>query len=279
MNYRLSTKFPARRAWITGGASGLGKQLCLELAKDGWTIGFCDINADALQQTAEQIRAAGGKALPFVLDITDHLRYAEVIAQFLSQTEQNGLDVIINNAGVGDGCPFEEYSVENWQWIVGINQMGAIYGSRLCVPIFKRQQSGHIINIASAAAFINPPGMSAYNVTKAAVLSLSETLRIELAREGIGVSVVMPTFFKTNIMQHARGPEEGRVVAAKLMEMSGISANDVAQYVLKNAGKGNFRIILPFQARFLHIVKRLFPTLFYWLLNRLAAQRESLVQP
>lgn len=277
MKYHLSKKFSFRRAWITGGASGLGKQLCLELAQDGWIIGLCDINAEALQQTAHEITAAGGKPIPFVFDTSDHIAYEQAIQQFLRQTG-GGLDIIINNAGVGDGCPFEDYSIENWQWMVGINQMGVIYGCKLCVPVMKQQQAGHIINIASAAAFVNPPGMTAYNVTKAAVLSLSETLRIELAPNNIGVSVVMPTFFKTNIMQFSRGPEDGRKVATQLMQQSPVSANDVAQYVLKQTGKGNFRIILPFQARFLHTVKRLFPALFYRLLTRLAVQREAILK-
>lgn len=276
MNYQLSKKFSSRRAWITGGASGLGKQLCLELAKDGWTIGLCDINEAQLQNTAQEITRMGGKPIPFLLDTSDAKAYEQTIQQFLSQTN-GGVDIIINNAGVGDGSPFEEYSVENWQWMVGINQMGVIYGCKFCIPSMKQAQSGHIINIASAAAFINPPGMACYNVTKAAVLSLSETLRTELAPNRIGISVVMPTFFKTNIMQFSRGPEDGKVVAAKLMEMSSLSANDVARYVLQQAGKGNFKIILPFQARFLHTVKRFFPALFYKLLNRLAAQRESLL--
>lgn len=277
MNYQLSKKFHARRAWITGGASGLGKQLCLELAKDGWTIGLCDINEPLLQQTVQEINTLGGNAIPFLLDTSDAKAYEQTIQQFLSQTK-GGVDIIINNAGVGDGCMFEDYSVENWQWMVGINQMGVIYGCKFCVPIMKQQGFGHIINIASAAAFINPPGMACYNVTKAAVLSLSETLRIELAANNIGVSAVMPTFFKTNIMQFSRGPEDGRVVAAKLMEMSGLSANDVARYVLTQAGKNSFRIILPFQARFLHTVKRFFPALFNILLGRLAAKRESLIK-
>ena len=143
----------------------------------------------------------------------------------------------------------------------------------------KKARSGHIINIASAAAFVPSPNMAAYNVTKAAVRSLSETLYTELAPSNIKVSVVMPTFFKTNIMQYSRSGEEMKAVAKKMMEKSGKEASDIAQELLIKAGKGKLNIILPGQARFLYFIRRFFPSLFYRLIAGMAekalSQREK----
>jgi NAD(P)-dependent dehydrogenase (short-subunit alcohol dehydrogenase family) len=258
--YQLSSRYQQKRAFITGAASGLGKALCLELAADGWTIGISDINEIDLQQTADAIIKAGGKPLSFGLDVADADNYRMVAEKFLTETD--GIDLLVNNAGVGDGAVFEKYSLDNWQWMVGINQMGVIYGCHFFVPVMKKQQSGHIINIASAAAFSNAPTMSPYNVTKAAVLSLSETLLAELKQDNIHLSVVMPTFFRTNIVQYAKGTKEEKEIAKYLLATSGLEADEVAQTILKKAGNRKFYIVLPARSKFLYVFKRLFPSLF-----------------
>ena len=124
------------------------------------------------------------------------------------------------------------------------------------------QGGGYIINIASAASFSNAPYMSAYNVTKAAVRSLSESLYHELKPHNIGVSAVMPTFFQTNIMQHARGPKANHIFAKKMMERSKTSASEVAMEVLVKAGKGKMEIVLPQDARTNFFIKKFFPKFF-----------------
>lgn len=259
MSYKLSTTFPKKRAFITGSGGGLGRVLCLELASNGWTIGISDINEKGLAETAELIQKKGGKAVSFVLDVADSDQYSKVASQYLAQV--GGIDVLINNAGVGDGGVFGEYAVDNWKWIVGINQMGVIYGCHQFVPVMKQQKSGHIINIASAASFANLPSMSPYNVTKAAVVSLSETLYTELKGEGVGVSVVCPTFFKTNVMQHSRGNEAQKKAGQKMVDKSGIEPEEVAQKILRLSGKKTFYILHPFQATALFWFKRYFPNL------------------
>ncbi len=257
--YKLSTKFPKKRAFITGAGGGLGRVMSIELAGNGWTIGISDISEKGLQETAAMIEKAGGKAISFVLDVADSDKYAMVAQDYLSQT--GGIDLLINNAGVGDGGVFGEYAVENWKWIVGINQMGVIYGCHNFVPVMKQQKSGHVINIASAASFANLPSMSPYNVTKAAVVSLSETIYGELKGENVGVSVVCPTFFKTNVMQHSRGNEAQKAAGQKMVDKSGIEPIVVAQKVLNDAGKKTFYIIHPFSAKALFWTKRFFPNI------------------
>ncbi len=274
--YQLTKKFPKKRAFITGAATGLGKQFCLALAKENWTIGICDINEGKLQETAKEINQLGGKALAYGLDVSDEDNYKEVAQKFLAET--NGIDLLINNAGVGDGTVFEDYSLNNWKWMVGINQMGVIYGCHFFVPVMKKQQAGQIINIASAAAFSSAATMSPYNVTKAAVLSLSESLHAEITRHNVNISVVMPTFFRTDIVQYAKGNPDEIETARLLLATSGLEAEKVADYILKKAGNNKFYIILPKRARFFYILKRFFPNFFLWFNTRLYEHRDKLKQ-
>ncbi|GIV32931.1 MAG: short chain dehydrogenase [Chitinophagales bacterium] len=255
--YRLTKQFLSRRAFITGAASGLGKALSLQLAQDGWIIGVSDIAEEGLMETSRLIAQYGGRAIPFVLDVADRLRYEEVARQFLEQT--GGIDLLINNAGVGDGGLFEEYGLDNWEWIVRVNQMSVIYGCHFFIPVMKRQKSGHIINISSIASMTSAPLMGGYNATKAAVKAISETLYAELRPFGIGVSVVMPYFFRTNIIQYARGSYGTSDLAYYIVHSSKVSAEEVAIKILKRAGKKTFYILHPWQAWLFYLWKRFFP--------------------
>lgn len=257
MSYKLSKRFPKKRAFITGAGGGLGRVLSTELATNGWAIGISDINEAGLKETAEMIVKAGGKAHTYTLDVANSDQYETVAQEFL--TTAGGIDVLINNAGVGDGGIFGEYKTENWKWIVGINQMGVVYGCHNFVPVMKKQKSGQIINIASAAAFMALPTMAPYNVTKAAVLALSETLYAELMQDNVDVSVVCPTFFKTNVMQHSRGDQAQKKAGQKMVDKSGIEPIEVAQKILSEAGNKKFYIVHPFSAKVLFRIKRLFP--------------------
>ncbi|MCU0444838.1 MAG: SDR family NAD(P)-dependent oxidoreductase [Microscillaceae bacterium] len=257
MQYKLSQMYPQKRAFITGAASGLGKALAHELAQDGWTIGITDINYTKLLETATEIKNLGGKPLPYELDVADKNQYAEVAQDFLRQAQ--GIDVLFNNAGVGDGEEIGTYSLENWEWMIGINQMGVVYGSHFFVPTMKHQRSGHIINTGSAASFCAGARMATYNMTKAAVLSLTETMYVELADFNIRASCIMPYFFKTNIMQYARGSEEAQKMGKKMIEEAKMTAPEVAQEVLKKAAKGKLHILITPEARFLWAYKRFSP--------------------
>jgi NADP-dependent 3-hydroxy acid dehydrogenase YdfG len=254
--YKISQKYPQKRAFITGAASGIGKALALELAKDNWTIGIADINALELAYTAQSIMQSGGKALVFSLDISDKVQFAQVAEDFLAQTQ--GIDLLFNNAGVGDGDVFEYYSLDNWDWLVKVNLMGMIYGTHLFLPTFKKQKSGHIINLSSASAILGVAYIGPYAVTKAGIRSASETLYCELKEFGIGVSVVMPTFVKTNITQHARA-EKMRIIGNYSVSQSKITAQFLAQIILKKISKNKFYIVEPLEARILWFLTRFSP--------------------
>lgn len=258
--YLLSRSHPAKRAFITGAASGLGKAFCIELAKDGWNLGMADINVKELETAAAEINTFGGTTWLYPLDVSDKEQYAKVAQAFL--TDAGGIDLLFNNAGVGDGGAFEEYGLENYEWMVGINQMGVVYGCHYFIPAMKKQRSGHILNTASAAAIGCAPTMGAYNMTKAAVVAISETLYGELMDHNIQVSCIQPTYFRTNVVQYARGGELVKKATQLFIEKSGLEADTVAQEILNRAGKKELYIILPEAARKMSFFKRLAPTWF-----------------
>lgn len=258
--YILSKQHPQKRAFITGAASGLGKAFAVELARDGWTIGAADINAEALSVVTKELEALGAKVLPFVLDVSDREAYRQVASDFLAKA--GGIDLLFNNAGVGDGGAFEEYSLDNWEWMTRINQYSVIYGCHFFIPAFKKQGSGHILNTASLAAITCAPTMGAYNMTKAAVVALSETLYGELVDLNISVSCIQPAYFKTNIAQSARGGDMVRKMTQFFLDRSGLEPDVVAEEILHRAGKKELYIVLPKAARKMAMLKRLAPMWF-----------------
>jgi NADP-dependent 3-hydroxy acid dehydrogenase YdfG len=260
MIYQLSNHYPLKRAFITGSASGLGKALCHELAADGWTIGISDINQEGLVVTKQEIENLGGKAFTYNLDVSNREQYKQIANQFLNDV--GGIDVLVNNAGVGDGGNFEDYSLDNWEWMVRINQMSVVYGCHIFIPVLKKQKSGHIINIASLAAISCAPQMGAYNMTKAAVVAISETLYGELMDHNINVSCVQPSYFKTNIADQVRGGERIQKITKYLVERSGFQADEIAKEILVRVGRKELYVILPKVARKLWWFKRLMPMRF-----------------
>jgi len=256
---QFSKRYPKKRAFITGAASGLGLALCRALAVDSWTIGISDINGVALANTKSELESIGATIFDYGLDVSDKDQYLIVVEKFLADV--GGIDLLVNNAGVGDGGYVEEYGLENWDWLLSINLHGVIYGNALFIPTFKQQKSGTIINIASAAAFTSLPRMAAYNVSKAGVRALSETMSAELHSHGVQITCVMPTFFKTNVMQNARGNTDEVEMSKMIFATSDLTPERVAAYVLKKAGKGRFHVILPADAKFMFFMKQFFPSL------------------
>jgi short-subunit dehydrogenase len=258
--YQLSIRYPKKRAFITGAASGLGKAFALLLARDGWTLGLADLHESNLKQACIEVAAAGGVPQSFHFDVTDYEIYQQQADKFLLLN--GGIDLLFNNAGVGDGGHFEEYAIENYEWMIRVNQMSVIHGCHLFIPVFKQQRSGHILNTASIAAVSCAPTMGAYNLTKAAVLAISETLYGELFDYQIHVSCIMPSYFRTNIAQGSRGGEFVRKSTQYLLDKSNLEADRVADEVLVRAGKKELYIMVPAKAQKMGWLKRLAPMYF-----------------
>jgi NAD(P)-dependent dehydrogenase (short-subunit alcohol dehydrogenase family) len=266
----LARRFPAKRAFITGAASGLGFAMSRLLAQEGWSLGLLDLSASGLARAAAELRDAGALVTTFTGDVASAAFVADAIGQFAAA--HDGLDVLVNNAGVAVAGPIEATSVEDWNWIVGINLLGVVWGCRAAVPVLRRQGAGLIFNIASSAGFAAAPQMAPYNATKAAVVSLSETLASELAGTGIQTSVAMPGFFRTHLLDHMRAPPAENAMAHQLMDHSGHDPEEAARVLLGSAAAGDLYIVWPPEYRMAWRLKRWFPR---WFLRRVQAFRDA----
>jgi NADP-dependent 3-hydroxy acid dehydrogenase YdfG len=257
---QLNSRFPRKRAFITGAGSGLGLAIAKALAADGWTLGLFDRNLERLTLVEAEFTDAGVRLVAYPGDVTHADELTVAVNSFAAS--HDGLDVMINNAGVASAGALMEVSLEDWRWIIDINLMGVVHGSRAAIPHLQRNGAGLLINVSSAAAFASAPGMICYNATKAAVLSISETLVNELRAIGTQVSVVMPTFFPSSILETFRGPDHARQRAHDAMQKSKYLAEHAARDLLRDAGDGRTYIVLPKSARMMWRLKRWMPVRF-----------------
>ena len=246
-------------AIVTGAGSGIGRSFALELANRGGHIICADINLESAKQTVQLIKEKGGVAYAYQCDVTKK----EDIDQLAEEAEKilkHPVTLLINNAGVGLGGKFDDMSLEDWEWCMNINLWGVIHGCRAFVPKFKQHKRGAIINVASAAGFTAAPEMSVYNVTKAGVLALSETLSAELKKHKIGVNVLCPTLVPTNIIKSGRIPGRySKLVDYALMNLALTTSDKVAKLSLNRLDAGKLYTVPQIDARLFWRMKRTSP--------------------
>lgn len=249
------------RMMITGAGSGLGRAIALRWAREGWQLALCDVADAGLAETLRQVREAGGEGFTQRCDVRD---YSQLTALAQACEERlGGIDVVVNNAGVASGGFFEDLSLEDWDWQIAVNLMGVVKGCKAFLPLL-RQSRGRLINIASLAALMQAPAMSNYNVAKAGVVALSESLLVELAEFEVGVHVVCPSFFQTNLLDSFRGPTPAmKAQIGKLLESSPINADDIADYIYQEVAAGQFMILPHEQGRQAWQVKQRQPQAIY----------------
>jgi NAD(P)-dependent dehydrogenase (short-subunit alcohol dehydrogenase family) len=225
------------RALVTGAASGLGLALARRLAARGAQVLATDL-AELLDPPEYNPAIAYRR-----LDVRSEQDWDA--ARAWVESEWGGLDLLVNNAGVAGGGRIELCSLDEWTWIFDINLFGVVRGTRAFVPLLKAQGSGRVVNIASLAGLVHPPGMASYNAVKAAVVAFSETMAHELAPYGVGCSAVCPSYFRTNLMASLRGGDADLTAhMTRLVEKSAISADDIATAVL-DAVDRDVELILP----------------------------------
>jgi NAD(P)-dependent dehydrogenase (short-subunit alcohol dehydrogenase family) len=264
--------FPASpRAVVTGAGSGLGRAFCEELARRGAQVVASDVDLAAVETT---VSVVGGATFHAIRCDVSRLEDVEQLAAE-AQRLLGGIDLLINNAGVAVGGAVGEVPIESWRWIVGVNFWGPIHCCHVFVPLLRRQGGGHILNVSSLAGLCAAPNMGAYNVTKSALVALSETLHGELAGIGVGVSVLCPTFFQTRIAESARMHADPALLETVrgLMARAKTQAGDVARIALERAARGDLYILPHADGRFMWRFKRLFPNAFHRLTPKLLAWR------
>lgn len=255
-------------AVVTGAGSGLGRALCVEIARRGGRVVVSDISEESARETVDLVERAGGKSALFVCDVAQ-VEQVEALAEFAGETE-----LLCNNAGVAVSGPFEELSLEDWKWIVDINLWGVIYGCRAFLPQMRGRGRGQILNVASAAGLLSAPKMSPYNVTKTGVVSFSETLHAEYKEHGVHITALCPTFFKTKIFESGRGPEMPEAkVAEKWMARSKVQAPDVARIALDDVASGKIYSVPMLDGKAMWLLKRVSPKLFYRVLEQVTRLR------
>ena len=256
----INQKFPEKRAFITGAASGLGLGICERLAATGWKLLIADINADRLAQAEKSLQALGAETVSLVIDVTDYASLEK--AAVTIQEAWGGVDLVFNNAGIATAGAIDELTLEDWQRTIDIDLWSVIYGCKVFAPILKKQQGGHIINTASSAGTMAPPEMAAYNVAKAGVVSISETLKIELCRDNIGVTVICPTVFATSLDESIGTERAMEKSLRKQLEISKVTPEHIVDDVITAIERDRLYVMTQSDAKWGWRFKRLFPEFY-----------------
>jgi NAD(P)-dependent dehydrogenase (short-subunit alcohol dehydrogenase family) len=267
---------PQPRTVVTGAGSGLGRALCLELARRQARVLAADIDLLSAQETVRLVEQAGGQGLAVTCDVTRPEQVEELANT--AEATWGGVDLVVNNAGVASAGLIGEVALEEWRRVIEVNLYGVVHGCHTFVPRFKRQGSGHVLNIASAAGLVYSANFGPYGASKAAVVALSESLACELAGTGVGVTVACPTFFRTRIVEQGYFPNERmRAATQKLLDRASLSAEGVARACLEAVEHNTLYAIPMADGRWMWRLRRLSPTAFVrlmpWLLGQ--AQKRS----
>jgi NAD(P)-dependent dehydrogenase (short-subunit alcohol dehydrogenase family) len=257
----MITNFKGKTAVLTGAGSGFGLECARIGARLGMNLVLVDVQQDALDQVSAEIKASGAPVLSFRLDVSS-AEQMEAMGQAVFE-RFGAPHFVFNNAGVGSGGLIWENSVKDWEWVLGVNVMGVVHGVRIFTPMMLQAAAqdsswqGHIVNTASMAGLLNPPNMGVYNVSKHAVVSLSETLYQDLAliTDQIGASVLCPYFVATGIGQSQRNRPAGlsgdkptksqliqQAMTGKAVGSGKVTAADVAQRVFDAMASNQFYI-------------------------------------
>jgi NAD(P)-dependent dehydrogenase (short-subunit alcohol dehydrogenase family) len=255
------------RVVVTGAGSGLGAALCHALAEQGARIVAADLDLATATMTAKR---CGPNAHAVQCDVTD----LGAVERLAGETQRllGGVDLVVNNAGVAVIGQVGAVPIADWRWVIDVNLWGVIHGCHVFVPKLRAQRSGHILNVASAAGLIAMPQMAPYNVTKAAVVALSETLYADLAGDGVGVSVLCPSFFPTNLTRSSRTSTDEKLhrAAMRLVDKGGWTADEIARAALAGIAAGTLHITPQLDLRWAWRLKRLAPKTFQRLTRRIA---------
>lgn len=260
-----TTSLTGRAVLVTGAGSGIGRATALECARRGARLCLCDVDEVGLAATVGACEGVGARVLARRVDVAQ--RAAMAAFADAVHAELPAVDLLINNAGVGLGGGFLHTTLDDWNWIVGINLLGVVHGCHFFVPpMVRRGAGGHVVNLASAAGYAASEQLVAYSATKFAVLGLSEALRDELAVHGIGVTAVCPGIINTPITSTSpmRGPDatpeqRQRVVAA--YQRRNYPPERVAINILHAVQRNRAVAPVAPEAWFLYYLKRLSPAL------------------
>jgi len=261
-------------AAVTGAASGIGRYLAINLADEGCPVAIADVDEKGLQETATMLEGKPVKATTHVVDVSNR----EQVYGFADEVvRQHGkANIIINNAGVSLATSLEEVTYEDFEWLLGINLWGVIYGSKAFLPYLKQQPEGHIVNISSVHGLFTNPHVGPYCTSKFAVRGFTQTLWQELKDTSVRVSCVHPGGVKTNIVRNARFYESpdakmSQEEAVQLFDrmIARTTADKAARIIISGIKKNKRRILVGLDAHVYALLERLFPNTWQRLMAKL----------
>jgi short-subunit dehydrogenase len=255
-------EFKNRVAVITGGASGIGRSLALNLVKRGAIVALADKNMAGLEETQKMVVELGGTASIHELDVSDHVAFSALADELAATYGQ--VHMLFNNAGVSLFASASEQSLEDFHWLMNINFWGVVNGCKAFLPSLKKADEAVIVNVSSLFGLLALPKQSAYNASKFAVRGYTEALRTEMAGTSVQVSCVHPGGIKTDITKNARMIEgtasadnvQLKKDAEKLLKTS---SEDAAEIIISGIVKSKPRILVGTDAKILDVIVRLFP--------------------
>jgi NAD(P)-dependent dehydrogenase (short-subunit alcohol dehydrogenase family) len=268
-----------KTALVTGAGSGIGRATALALARRGARLALCDVNEAGLAETEAQARASGCEVLAQRVDVSKR----EEVRAFSDAVHRSvdAVDLLMNNAGVGLGAKFLDSTLEDWDWIVGVNLMGVVYGCHFFLPpMVKRGSGGHVVNVSSAAGFFATPQLAAYSTTKFGVLGLTEALREELAPHGIGVTAVCPGLINTpitrsSVLRGAEATPEARERIIKIYERRNYGPERVAENILRAVQRNRTVAPITPEAWAMYFIKRISPRFAWFVARKLGEQAQG----
>lgn len=253
-------------AVVTGAGSGIGRALAQQLAAAGSALALADVEEAGLLQTAQSIANKQALLTTHVLDVAEETSvraFAEDV-----NSRHGRVTLLVNNAGVSLHGNFEEISLDDFRWVMNINFWGTVYGVNYFLPMLKREQRGHIVNLSSVFGLVAPAGQVPYAASKFAVRGFTEALRHELEGSGVGVSCVHPGGIRTPIARHSRTGTA--VTAAKRDEnialferLARTPPEAAAARILRGVERREPRILIGVDAHQIDILQRLRPA-SYW---------------
>lgn len=268
--------FSGKVAAITGAGSGMGRTLALQLAKEGCGLALSDISEKSLQETVEMVKSHGVRVTSTVLDVSNKeavFAWADATAK-----EHGQVNLIFNNAGVALSGTVPALSLEDYEWIMGINFWGVVYGTKAFLPYLEASGDGHIINTSSVFGLASQPLMSGYNASKFGVRGFTESLRqdLEIAGSCVSASSVHPGGIKTNIARTARMDSSSEAVTGVDKETSikefeklfTTTAEQAAKVILNGVRKNKRRILIGADARVFDLLVRLLPTAYQFIFTK-----------
>src|SRR5688572_27404916 len=267
-------------AVVTGAASGIGRALAVRFAQEGVAgIAISDVNEAGLNETAALLEALGVSVSKHVFDVSDRGAVKQFADEVLAK--HGRVTHLVNNAGVGLIGTFQQVTMEDFEWLMGINFWGVVHCTKTFLPILLEQERAHIVNVSSVFGLIAPSEQSAYCSSKFAVRGFTESLRHELADTNVAVACVHPGGVKTNIVRNSKvgegTPADWKQQGVKFFDrVAKTSSEEAAEVIVQGIKDRNPRILIGKDARAISIISRLFPKKYLGIIERLNGHKMSL---